>query len=261
MNGRIRMVFLRVAIGGLLVLLPGLFSCAKENPQALFIYDAMAMTSQTQCQVRPGQTAQAIRPYGVLDLALTNQYWLYPRFQNMLESLAQVTGESSQNLSAENNVLSIQGATVYIDMGEFTPVGTDSQKTRDIATLYMFDGVHSFVAAGVEPGEEGVVGVQVIRPDLGNIFGTKMQAVVKSTTDPSVWVTVYVTLEAQTQDRFVIHSNEFSFPIQLCWGCLVMPFFEETPQEWPCYPGQDESIACAACPIIATYPEACPNCF
>lgn len=263
MKAKLRIGFLRAAIGGLLVLLPGLFSCAKENPQALFIYDAMAMTSQTQCQLRPGQTAQSIRPYGVLDLALTNQYWLYPRFQNMLLPLEQVTGEGPQDMQAETNTLSIQGANVFIDMGEFSPVNSDTNKVKQIASAYMIDGVHSFVAAGVEPGEEGVVAVQVIRPDLGNIFDTKMQALVKKSgvAAPAVWVTAYVTLEAQTQDRYVVHSNEFSFPIQLCWGCLVLPFFEETPQSWPCYPGQDESITCAACPIIATHPEACPTCF
>lgn len=263
MNGKLRTTFLRVAFGSLLVLLPGLLSCAKENPQALFIFDAMAMTRQTQCQIRPGQTAQAVRPYGVLDLAIANNYWLYPRFMNMLEPLNQLTGESGSNLSAETNVLSIQGATVFVDMGELSPVGTDTDKTKRIATMYMIDGVHSFVPAGAEPGEEGIVGVQVIRPDLGNVLQNKMRTLATSSgvTYPSVWVTAYVTLEAQTQDRYVIHSNEFAFPIQLCWGCLVMPIFEENPQDTPCHVGQDEAIACALCPIVADFPEACPVCF
>ncbi len=265
MNGRIRTAVLRAAFGGLLVLLPSLMSCAKENPQALFIYDNMAMTRQTQCQIRPGQSAQAIRPYGVLDLAITNQYWMYPRFKNMMESLTQVTGESGANLSAETHVISIQGAKVFVDMGEFSPVGADTNKVKETATQYMLDGVHSFVAAGAKPGEEGVVAVQVIPPALGNILDTKMQALVNKSgvRSPAVWVTVYVTLEAQTLDRYVIHSNEFAFPIQLCWGCLVSPFFEESPAEWPCYPGQDEAIPCAACsmPTFANHPEACPPCF
>lgn len=263
MNGKLRTTFLRVTFGGLLVLLPGLLSCAKENPQALFIFDAMAMTAQTQCQIRPGQTAQAIRPYGVLDLAITNQYKLFPRFMNMLQPLNQITGESGDNLSPENHVISVQGAKVFVDMGEFSPVGTDSDKTKRIATMYMIDGVHSFVLAGVEPGEEGIVAVQVIRSDLGNVLQAKMRTLATSSgvTYPSVWVTVYLTLEAQTQDRYVIHSNEIAFPIELCWGCLVMPLFEESPQNTPCLIGQDEAIPCAMCPEVADYPEACPACW
>ncbi len=264
MNGTLlRAGWGRVAIGGLLILLPAMMSCAKENPQALFIFDAMAMTNQTQCSVTAGQSGQMIRPYGVLDLAVTNQYWLYPRFQNMLEPSTRVTGQSGSNLSPETHFLSVQGARVFVDMGEFQPVNSDTNRVKQIASQYMVEGVHSFVAAGVEPGEQGVVAVQAIRPDLGNIFDTKMQALVKKSgvTAPAVWVTVYVTLEAQTQDRYVIHSNEFAFPVQLCWGCLVLPFFEQTPQNWPCYPGQDEAIPCAACPKMAAHPEACPNCY
>ena len=184
---------------------------------------------------------------------------------NMLEPLNQITGEGGSNLSPETHVLSIQGATVFVDMGEFSPVGTDTDKTKRIATMYMIDGVHSFVPAGAEPGEEGIAAVQVIRPDLGNVLQGKMRTLATSSgvTYPSVWVTAYVTLEAQTQDRFVIHSNEFAFPIQLCWGCLVMPIFEENPQDTPCHIGQDEAIPCALCtvPGIADYPEACPTCY
>jgi hypothetical protein len=223
------------------------------------ILDAMAMSPQQQCQLRPGQTAQAIRPYGVLDLALTNQYWLFPRFRNMMEPIGTITGEGEGGLQSETHYLSIQGATSFVNIGEFMPTSREVSLLR-IALKYLDEGVHSFVAAGVAPSQEGVVAVQVVPPELGNVLDQKMRAHVQKPTvaDPAVWITVYVKLEAQTQDRYVVKSNEFSFPVMLCWGCLVMPFIEEAAQDWPCFIGQDEPLPLLACPFVANHPEACP---
>ena len=92
----------------MLISMTGLLSCPAEQPQALLILDAMAMTQQQQCTIRPGGGAQIIRPFGVLDLAITNSYWLFPRFKNMMPTLAEITGEGpSSGAPTETNYLSI----------------------------------------------------------------------------------------------------------------------------------------------------------
>ena len=249
------------ALAVLLVAVPGVVTCDHASPEALFVFDDMAMTVQSQCSVRPGQSAQVIRPYGVLDLLQTNQYWMFPRFRNMLQPINTLTGEGPTTPENEVHYMSVQRAKVFVNLGEFQPAKGDKASVTTLATKYQIDGVESFVAAGVGPLTEGVVGVQVIPPELGNLFDTKMQALIKTTVSPAVWVTVYVSLYAETQDQHVFRSNEFSFPIQLCWGCLVSGFCNESVTSVPCIPGQDGSIEPSLCPFIADHPEACsPKC-
>jgi len=251
------------ALAALLAVVPGIVTCDHQSPESLLVLDVMAMSTQNQCSLRPGQAAQAIRPYGVLDLMITNQYWMYPRFRNMLQPINTLTGEGPTTPENEVHYLSVQRAKTYVDMGEFVPGSKDTNTVKNLGLKYMIDGVDSFVAAGVAPLTEGAVGVQVIPPELGNIFDTKMQELVnKQILNPAVWVTVYVSLYAQTQDRHVLRSNEFSFPIQLCWGCLVQPFCSTTVQDAPCYVGQDEPISASLCPFVVNHPKYCePKCY
>ena len=111
-----------------------MLQCAAENPQALMIMEATAMTQQTQCQLRADAPAQFIRPYGVLDLSLTNQYYLFPTVKNMMVELQTVIGEGPDSLITENHVLSIKAAEIRVDMGEFQPVSSDTNKVKQIAT-------------------------------------------------------------------------------------------------------------------------------
>jgi len=234
------------------------WTCETSNPQAIFIMDAAAVTFATQCTIRPGQAAQAIWPYGRLDLALSNQYWLFPRFRNMLNPIRTVTGETLETPQAEAHYLSVQVARVFLDMGEFSPKNSDTTATKQLGYKYMFEGVESQVAAGVGPLTEGIVAVQAIPPELGNVLDKKMQEAIRTVSSPAVWVTAYVTLIAQMQDGTVVQSNEFAFPIQLCWGCLVVPSCPDQIQQLPCNVGQDESIPGTVCQCLANHPEGCP---
>lgn len=246
-----------------MLMTPLMLQCAAENPQALMIMEATAMTQQTQCQLRADAPAQFIRPYGVLDLSLTNQYYLFPTVKNMMVELQTVIGEGPDSLITENHVLSIKAAEIRVDMGEFQPVSSDTNKVKQIATQYMFDGVRMVVPGSIEPGQITTLGLQVVRPELGNILQSKMENLVKKSgvKYPAVWIHAYVSVEAEAQNRTRVVSNTFAFPIMLCWGCLVQPFFSDTATQLPCYIGQDESIPCAMCQHHARFPEDCPVCY
>lgn len=244
------------ALAAVVLTAPFAVTCDKAQPQELFIQDIMAMTSAQQCTVRPGQAAQAIRPYGRLDLMQTNQYWLWPRFRNMMNPLSTLTGENLQTPEVEGHYMSIQRAKVFVDIGEFnTGLSGNDARLRD---KYSLDGVESFVAAGVAPLTEGVVAVQAIPPELGNVITGKMRSLIKTVESPSVWITLYVSIYGQTQSGEVIRSNEFSFPVNLCWGCLVYLDNSGQNADFPCFIGQDESIPSWACPFLANFPADCP---
>jgi hypothetical protein len=249
------------AVAAVVLCAPFAVTCEHGSPEALMITDVMAMTAAQQCTIRPGQAAQAIVPYGRLDLMQTNQYWMYPRFKNMMNPLSTLTGESLQSPEVEGHYMSVQRAKVYVDMGEFTPAEAPNQTAGKIREKYMIGGVESFVAAGVAPLTEGVVAVQAIPPELGNLLDTKMQALIAKTKSPQVWTTIYVSVYGETQTGEVVKSNEFSFPVMLCWGCLVAPTCAEQTGELPCYIGQDEPITAKLCPFVANHPDDCaPDC-
>lgn len=240
-----------------LVLLSG---CPKEQPQALFIMDAAAMTRQQQCSIRPGAGVQMLRPYGVLDLAITNSYWLFPRVKNMLPSLQTVTGEGVNNLQAETNYVNIHTAYVHVNPGGYVVTGLTATEIPVIERA-QFDGFTWDVSASAGPGEETMVAIQVIPPDIGNILQAKMKGL-KNAKNPAIWISVVVKLEARTQDLWTVYSNEFKFPILTCYGCLVR-YVTNDPNEppsvadVPCLPGQDDAVDNTLCKLIAMDKNVC----
>lgn len=248
----------------LLALLAGmpLLSCPKEQPQALLVMAAAAVTRQMQCTF-PGTGAapQFIWEYGTLDLAVTNQYWLFLYFRNMLASLQQVTGEGPQSLyPTETNYVYVHSAHVRVNLGEFYSVVT---RPEDFATMesLRIDGFRWDTALSVGPQEPGVVAIQAIQPDVGNMLYNLITSQTKAT-NPAIWISVIVKLEGRTQDLWTVYSNEFRFPIRVCLGCLIRPVTNDPTQpptgaNVPCYPGQDEGVDNNLCALIALHKDYC----
>ena len=260
-------------IGALAILLaavPGLVTCDHASPESLYIVDALALPVGN-CVLRPGQTATQIHGYGVLDLMITNQYWLFPHLRNFLDTLATLTGEGPSSLQSEVNYITVKRAKVFVDMGEFTPSAVKTSTTpkdtpANLALGYKYgtQGVEWIVNASMAPKSDSVVEVQAIPPELGNLLDTKMKDVIDrlKVLSPAVWITIYVTVTGQTLDGHVMHSNEFSYPVMLCWGCLVNGFCSGTVSTTPCIIGQDDLIDPDLCPYVANNPDACfPKCF
>ena len=243
-----RFAAMAVLIGSLSMLV----TCEVENPRALFVYDVMAVTPRQDCMIQPGQRAQAVLSMGVMDVMVTNSYMMYPRFKNMMLKSLGLIGESTTSLNTEVNYLSIVGARTWLDLGE-----ANADLPADLYQKWVVDGVQHTVSAGLEPEQEGAVGVEVIKAEVGNILGAKMNAI----KDQKVGldINVYVMLQAQNQAGEVIYSNELPFPIKVCYNCLVAVSTSEEVTDMPCYPGQDYPFPWVMCSAIANYPEDCPN--
>lgn len=245
-------------------LLAGLVSCPSENPQSLFILDMMAMTVQQQCVVRPGQATQIVRMNGTLDLAITNRYFLFARFRNLLPELQAITGEGTNSLlGEETNIVTVTGASVQVDLTQF---GGEAVKVKTIAQNYLDIPFHTLVFATAEPETDGVAMIEAIPSDLGNFLAEQMRGYAQLYENPGVWTSVTLQLEAVTQDDWLIHSNTVTFPLQLCWGCLIRPITNDpgAPPEssaLPCLPGQDDAVDNTFCPLVAIYKDVCTQSF
>ncbi|HNU67641.1 MAG TPA: hypothetical protein PKH54_01685 [Myxococcota bacterium] len=246
-----------LAVGVLAASLPLLVTCEVPNPRALFIYDAQAITPRSQCIIQPGQRAQAVLAFGILDSMLTNNYFLFPRFRNMMMKSTTISGEGIESGNVETNYLNISGAKVWIDLGQ---LGDELQATGRMTEEQLFilstDGVQHTVAAGAEPEQEGTVGVEVIKTELGNLIGEVMRT--HAGEEYGADINVYVMLMAENQAGEIIYSNELAFPIKVCFGCLVRPSADDTITDPPCFPGQDYGVPAVICPAIAEYPTFCP---
>jgi len=238
-------------------------SCPKEQPQALLIQNMMAMSQQTQCMLRPGGGggAQFIRMNGVLDIGITNQYWLFPMFKNMLPTLKEATGLQPSNLApTETNYINVYKAHVHVNVGGLFDLKELDGKDRATFEEVLSRGFTLDVAGSAGPNEVSAVSVQAIPPWLGNIIDKYVSRYAAS--KPGIWMTLYVKLEGRTQDRWVIYSNEFSFPVLVCYGCLVRyvtndPTTPPSASSVPCLPGQDDPVDNNFCPYVANHPDVC----
>lgn len=237
-----------------------LLSCPKEQAQALLILDAAALTRQTQCMFQAGTNIQFILLNGVLDLAITNRYWLYPHFRNLLPTINEATGEGVSNLyPPETNYVNVHTVRVHVNLGQFY----SAANTSDIPTMerYRLDGFEWDSGVSVAPGDEGVTAVQVIPPDLGNLLFRLIRSY-PNASNPGIWINVVIQLVGRTQDMWTVYSNEFKFPIMVCYGCLIRPTTNNpanppTTTNIPCNPGQDEGVDDTLCRLIAIHKDAC----
>lgn len=81
--------------------------------------------------------------------------------------------------------------------------------------------------------------------------------------DQSVQVIAFARVQAQTLGGLTIESQEFQFPINVCWGCLAnvtlagnvcsAPAAAAGDDKPICNPGQDASITCDKCKSISDY--------
>lgn len=240
------------AMAVLIGTLPTLVTCERENPRALFVYDVMAVSSRTDCVIQPGQRAQAVMSSGIMDVMLTNTYYMYPRFKNMLTNSLTLINEGPTSLQTEVNYLSIKGAVSWLDLGELNGDLDGAQQQS-----YLVDGIQHTVSAGLAPEEEGAVGIEVIKAEVGNMLGEQLRA--KKGTQEALDINVYVMLQAENLAGEVIYSNEMGFPIKVCYGCLIAPSSSTQVSEMPCFPGQDYGVPWVMCRGLARYKDDCPT--
>ena len=220
----------------------------EENESMLFIVGVLA-AEETDCIYSPEGTA-TLRTGGVLDISLRSSY----RAGLLVGSQLTQRGNRDQ-LRTETARLSLYGAEVHLE----TAAGAPIAEYTTIGTGF----VHP--AGGTEPGFGAMV-VDVI--PAGAPVGPGL-------------VLARIRVFGETLGGQEVESNEYSFPIQICTGCLISypaeaadmtqgPGIyrcnirgEEAPttQEPVCHVGQDVSAPCTLCAAYsAVCEDPCQNC-
>jgi hypothetical protein len=210
------------------VMVIGAMGCA-DNESSLFVRQVQALLPP-ECVVNNDPEADMMLR-GTLDVALRGTGHLAP----LLVGNQLVSRGSGDELRTETARVSLRGAVVRIDdslgntMEEFTVDGTGF----------------------VDPGT-----------DTGPGYGILAATLVPPGAPPLGLVTVWVKVFGRTTGGKDIESNELSFPVNVCNGCLISYASEadEDPGsgylcavgsgvgvELPCLVGQDGMVPCTYC--------------
>jgi hypothetical protein len=208
----------------------GATGCA-DNESSLFVRQVQAM-QPPQCTVTADPSA-SFMPYGSLDLIIggDNGYQAALLVGNQLAQRGSTT-----QIRTETARVSLRGAIVRV-----------LDDTGAEITSFTVDG-SGFVdpGSGESPGF-GLLGTTLIPPQFAS-YGYLG------------WVTVWVKVFGRTLGGKDIESNELTYPIDVCNGCLVSfpskaveldtgncTHAGATEYTVPCIPGQDAPVPCTFC--------------
>lgn len=214
-------------------LLAAMLSCTPmEEAASLWIHNNIKVTQQEQCVAR--SDARVMRSRGILDTWVRNNYFMFPKLENYLLSTRAAFGE----LYGENHNVQIMGAHVSYEY----PSGLAA------ATVTALSGSRFIAAAGsVQPTELGVTTFPAIPTEVGNVLA--VEPAVRG--GDGIPLLVKVRIEGRLADGTIVKSNEFQYPVDICFGCLYMVVSDDCTNlsdaqdmRPPCIIGQDDGVDC-----------------
>ena len=226
----------------------------KHDDSTLFVQDVLApplVTTGQTCTFTADPTQPTLSS-GVLDYGLKQAY-----DANFLVGNQAVAKVNSQQLQTETDIITIQGAIVRI---------TDSSGNQ-IGNYTRLAGATVYPSTGTTPGYAAITGVTIV--DSGSLAAdSALQTNIMA--GGLSRVVTYTKFFGQTTGGTYVESDEFEFPVDVCYGCLVAysatdqnPLAQtpncldyataaqsgtSTPQS--CIPGQDFAIDCAECQAL-----------
>lgn len=241
MNRILGHVFAMLGVGALAAMTP---SCA-HNDQSIFIKAIAApprvTTAGDSCLYTP-EADQAVLFAGSFDVGLSNAYTMVVLVGNQL-----VERVDKLNVRAESNRTSLKGAVVRVTdtagntLGEFT---SPTQGTIEPASGTTASFQDMFIVG------------------IDSAIATSLRAKLPSRSDK---LSVLVNFKAfgVTGGGIEVESDEYTFPVSVCNGCLVDFSSGTDPAQpapncaksletstdivFPCFQGQDQVVACQLC--------------
>jgi hypothetical protein len=210
----------------------GAVACTPmEGAASLWVHGVIAITQQEQCVARAD--ARNMRMKGTLDTWMTNQYVIYLQVENYLLSTRNSFGE----LYGENHNIQMLGAHLSYQY----PDGLDP------ATVTALSGSHFVPATGdAVPENKGIAFFNGVIPEVGNALAADSKI-----RKAGVGIVLHARIEGRLGDGTVVRSNEYAFPIDICFGCLYQrvaidctDLSDSNDMRPPCIPGQDEGVDC-----------------
>ncbi len=205
----------RVLIAVLAAAAGALSGCADDNPGLVVTGNVQA---DEMCLFAPGGGAFVAR--GVYDVAFPHGYYVAPLFNSWLVARAPLRPATP---AVEPNAIQIEGAVVELTAqdGSALPITTSSFTVAASAFVPP--------ALGVAPG----VGTSLVEAIPASVATELAGALGGGTTT----IVARLTFFGRTTGGSVIDANPWSWPVEVCTGCLAAPC--GTMFESQCFVGQD----------------------
>jgi hypothetical protein len=215
--------------------------CADEQ-ESLIVLRAPAWGSSDECVIDAGQELGLLR--GVLDVSFGTPYLLGLAVQSQL--VAQSSGAT--NSGVVTNEVQLLEADVRLS-SDNAPEIIDGLEARNEAFV---DFTYPLATDSVAPGEAVGVGIEVIGAGASQALAEELAAFDPSGVTSNVTVLAEVVIRGKSSgntagDIGIIEARSYSFPINLCFGCL---FTCETCEEGIC-PADDPSWHGGVCNGLA----------
>ncbi|MCB9507095.1 MAG: hypothetical protein H6698_03285 [Myxococcales bacterium] len=259
MRRTLKVTLLAVAAGGALA------GCAENTPEIAVTFN---LPFTDECEV-PSASSGANTVYqsrGTLDLFVRNSYLMAPRLENTLvpsedARIGSATGGAGglQGTDWEANSISLRRAVIRFDGPDALDLPLPKELTREISGT-------------ITPGGVATTLLEAIPESLGRTL--EDARILRQGTH--ITLNLHIKYFGETYSGREVDSNEFIYPIELCYGCLlnfpvaavdfsydVLPNCRnigDTEIALPCFPGQDDIVDCrAVCPIVTVVPDADPE--
>jgi hypothetical protein len=182
------------------------FSACVHDDSTIFVQNVLAPQTSSQagslCVYTPDPT-QAFISSGVLDLALRPQYKAMFLLGNQMVAQA-----NSSQLQTETSIAKIEHAVVRI---------TTFDGNEQLARYTEDTEANVPPASGDTPGYSTIGRVTIVDPQTAASPAVQQHLVPGGT----VRLVTYVRFEGTTLGGQAVESNEFQFPVDVCYGCLI----------------------------------------
>jgi len=202
-----------------------------EEASSFWVHGVIAVTQLEQCVARAD--ARVMLASGIMDVWMTNRYHMNMKIENFLLSTRAKFG----TLWGENNIVQVTGAHVSFDV----PDGLDPATVTALTDSHFLAGVGE-----AEPEGLGLASFSAIEPDVGNALATDSRVLANGAE-----VLLKVRLEGRLGDGTIVQSNEYYFPLHICYGCLYMRVVQDctdlsdaNDMRPPCRIGENEGVDC-----------------
>jgi hypothetical protein len=203
-------------------------SCVEETGQLLVLRNDLRSTGQ--CNPTPTQEGAGLSR-GTLDIMLSNRYVMFPVVLNTMKPSSNVTvgvagggagggagGAGGAgggtggiaNVQTEGNIVNLESATVSIIAPETIQFPVPQ-------------GVEIPTSGAVFPEDVISTGLEVISPVLGDAIRASSDFYTGTAFKRGTVITVLVEVKFKgtSSSGTEVESNEFTFPLDICAGCLL----------------------------------------
>lgn len=243
--------------------------CTDSDPASLLLVGNVVPKSEgTSCAYKD---PDLYYPAGVLDLAVRNDYVFAAHVQNILPATKAINGEDVKTLRPETNQISLEKAVFRFDPVvalKGSPLEKGGLQTKlvlewELPVQFTMQPDSSIIMpmVAVPRQVKSLTGAGYVQ------LGSDWQARFSTFTDRYKYIlqgVLHITFVGVTAGGSEVRTEEFSYPMELCWGCLLASNFlkaggETSDDHWrdcskmqvpteyksPCQPGQQEGVHCS----------------